>query len=731
MSPNIIIEESTAESASEVLHNLLTSDPLLCEMEMTRGETVTCEGSRSYAAALLAISDANNSSSSGVCHGHSEVLADVSSKLHVVNNAIDSLVQGHSQELAEGIVRNATTGANASSTSLDERCNRLRRQGDLVGSIAQRVESSLIHRGLEPMERCTRKLGRLLELNRVLKTCMKLKFEMTKIRQSNHLWKDVHGNSTSSSSLMMVDLRDLVRVSSSVAVVEELLKELNQVDASSSDGGPSKASHSHSEQKQRLSIVSRLEPEAQLASKAIRTASEDLLNRTLNKKEVSSDADYFNILGATFQVYFNLGELGKACWEAAEKALGAAEKASSQLLNPGNMKRLKSVVGAKTKETVLNEKRIEAAVIWADGMKHAASQVLKIQLVLARKIDPASRQRFIDVVSACSPTEKFLQATTQLKNANASSFSLYDYFWMQYSLILGARVQRLLKYESGVLSEDVAALYPMMRSAAFTLLGQLSDTMQSASAVYSSDPSTIMAGDVKASRGILGGSGFNANKNLDWGNSVNRAADLESTLLQSINMWTSKKFSSKSSTKTTTSKLTMKLIVLKKEWDILQGESNSGFSPLRSAFIESSCRRLCKNLSNLFVENVSVDDNGVTMVSPLPILPSSNDIELLEKSILNEFNLIDPNSRDDFDMVEMICKNVVSMVQKFCSKARAASSIGAKSLDFEIVGDEHYLRSDGSAKDNLAHDLKFVDVMVSYVFSKQFIESLISKYFLI
>ena len=684
----------------------MASDPLLREMEMTK-EDPTREGSRRYAAAILS----RNTNTSG---SYSEALTDVSSKLHVINGAIDELIHGQSQELAESFVQQyATTGVNA---SLSERCNRLRRQGDLVGSISQRVESSLVHRGLEPLEKCTRKLGRLLELNRVLKSCMKLKFEMAKVRQSNHLWKDINVSGDATSSLMMVDLRDLVRVSSSVASVEELLKELSQVDAPNVSGNDLGIS----QQKSRLSIVSRLESEAQIASRGIRLAAEDLLGRTLNKKESTSEADYFNILGTTFQVYLNLGELGEACWTSTEAALAKAEKVSSQLLNPGNMKRLResaqlgvSKVITKSKEMLLNEKRAEAVAKWAGTLLDAASQALKVQLVLARKIDPVSRQRFIEVVSASKPTEKFMEAATKLQSASATSFSLYDYFWTQYAFILGARIQRLLKYENGSLSEDVAALYPMMRSAALALLRPLSDISQSASVVYTDDSHDSVNGNNKLNRGIFGGSDFQADMNLDWNTSASLIIDLESRLMQSTHMWTNGRPEIDVSTKRAPNQVGMKFFVLKKEWNILQGENVTGFAPLRDAFQESSNNRLCMQSSNLFVDNVAVDDNGVTMVSPLPILPSSGDLESMEKVILNEFNLVDLNSRDDFDMVEMIGNNVVNMVKQFCSEARGACSIAANSLDTETISLEHYLRSDGSMKDNLIHDFKFVDVMVS------------------
>ena len=89
-------------------------------------------------------------------------------------------------------------------------------------------------------------------------------------------------------------MRDLVRVSSSVAVVEDVLKDLNRID------------RDHASRKLRLNFFHSLEPEALLASKVIRSTAEELFQRHHNQDEL------FGALDATFGIYFNLGELGKA-----------------------------------------------------------------------------------------------------------------------------------------------------------------------------------------------------------------------------------------------------------------------------------------------------------------------------------------------------------------------------------------------------------------------------------
>ena len=82
-------------------------------------------------------------------------------------------------------------------------------------------------------------------------------------------------------------MRDLFRVSSSVAVVEDLLKDLNSIDKD------------HASSKVRLKFLQTLEPEALLASRAIRSTAEELLQRHHNQDEL------FGVLDAKFSIYFN------------------------------------------------------------------------------------------------------------------------------------------------------------------------------------------------------------------------------------------------------------------------------------------------------------------------------------------------------------------------------------------------------------------------------------------
>lgn len=86
-----------------------------------------------------------------------------------------------------------------------ERCDRLKRQGEVLEGIAARVETSLT-RGLTKMEEATNRLSRVLQLSATLKMILRLQFEASKLE-----------------NFMLDDLRDLTRAAASVAVIEDLL----------------------------------------------------------------------------------------------------------------------------------------------------------------------------------------------------------------------------------------------------------------------------------------------------------------------------------------------------------------------------------------------------------------------------------------------------------------------------------------------------------------------------
>ena len=70
-----------------------------------------------------------------------------------------------------------------------ERCTRLKRQSQVLESVSQRVEQTLL-RGLARMESATSKLERVLHTGQVLKMTMRLVFEAKKISKSGLLLED-------------------------------------------------------------------------------------------------------------------------------------------------------------------------------------------------------------------------------------------------------------------------------------------------------------------------------------------------------------------------------------------------------------------------------------------------------------------------------------------------------------------------------------------------------------
>ena len=690
------IEKS--KTPQNLLEEIELSDPFIRQFNLTK----TRDGSRAYAAALLAAAQQVPNDVTGNSNSHkTSPLIAVNERIGAVQAVLSHLLKDRecSRSLAGSFLNQYANNKGAGTASihgsnLHERCGRLQRQGDLVSSIAQRVESTLLHRGLQPMERCTKKLGRLLELNRVLKQCLKLKFEMTKIRQLEHLFVET----TNDFMLIDADLRDLVRVSSSVSVVEKLL------DSDTLNGATTL---------EELDVVRRLVPEARRASKIVRTASKRLL-----ESQLDSTTTNFNTLGSTLQVYFHLGELPNAVWEAVTKALNMAEKASSQLLNPGNMKRLRD----SAKSTPKNKLMSEASSKWASGVGDAAVQVLNLQMILSRKTDPVTRQRFIDVVSSAvdAVPDKF-QSTT----SSALTFSLFDKFFESYSAILGARIQRLLKYENGTLVDDVAELYPSMRVAALSMLDRIAGAKQSAPILFTSARDGSTDEFFQNRGGIFGGSEFlsfdleKIGLSGDYLLGPSFASSFEQSF-SSGTIWSkpdiddsigndSKMETSQSSPNNFSS--------LGEEWRVLKGfDGGSGLAPLSQAFANSSLKRLTSLVEKFFHDDISIDENGVTMVGTFPTIPSKFDLSLLESSIENETLCIDPNVEGfgNYELLQIICSNIVTVIEKFCDSASRASSImvARKNARTKSISEFHYFDSSDRLTENFNHDLKLIGALV-------------------
>ena len=241
-----------------------------------------------------------------------------------------------------------------------ERCDRLKRQGDVLEGVASRVETSLT-RGLTRMEKATNRLSRVLKLSATLKMILRLQFEASKLE-----------------NFMLDDLRDLTRAAASVAVIEDLLSK------------PELRRKPHSNE-EKIDVVEAIRPHATKTAAAVREAAAALLSQQQqqqgddgsNRTSLSSSSSSIIQLGATLQVYYHLGELPQASWSAVNHALMAAEKATNDFWSPTTLTNLQETATTEAKlsasskklsdtnvqralKNKLKEFRARAATRWAD-----------------------------------------------------------------------------------------------------------------------------------------------------------------------------------------------------------------------------------------------------------------------------------------------------------------------------------------------------------------------------
>ncbi|KAL9189534.1 hypothetical protein ACHAXT_009209 [Thalassiosira profunda] len=454
-----------------------------------------------------------------------EALAEVDRKLALVESlsqrisreapeaVAGPLLRLHGFELAteeDGEVEAKKNGGGnlATLTATRGKAERLERQSQLLDTVAKRVESTL-QRGATRMESATARLSRVLELSATLKMTLRLQFEARKVLHAG-----------SGLDLTVVDLRDLTRAAASVAAMEELLAH---------------PSLTHGEGEGTIDVVEHLRPPAERVASSVRKSAAGLMDELQSHPSSSGTAASLTRLGATLQVYFHLGELPDAAWNAVSSALNAAERAGAGLFHPAALKKmtdsaqseaktLAEAEMAKTKDRgadddggkgkakeshrqrkkqyeatynrlyrrKLREKRAAAAGKWSTAVADAAARAWNLHRVLARRNDPASRRNFLEVVSESPVPTEFAGAEArlvELQNRNASegsaattlskaNFSLFALFWGQLSIGLGGRIRRLLNYDNGALGPDVAALFPAVRSAALSMVAELCDAMQ-------------------------------------------------------------------------------------------------------------------------------------------------------------------------------------------------------------------------------------------------------------
>jgi hypothetical protein len=673
-----------------------------------------------------------------------------------------------------------------------DKCDRLTRQSQLLDTVANRVESAL-ERGLDRMSNATMKLERVLKISEVLKMIMKLKFEAKKVMGSGGLdlealersirdWNgstgiigstdglgegengndhddddDDHYYKEECSASQYIDLRDLTRAAASVAIMEELMN--------------------HEDLKgQGIDIVEEMRPDVERISRAVRKAAAGLLEEQQQQHQqhqhqhhrgsiVGNGVGTFRLpsatrLGATLQVYYHLGELPSATWNAVCLGLDRAEKASGMFLNPSALKRIMESAKAEAKEAAerdvaaavatlgsgdkkqkeifydrafkvkMREKKAEAASKWATSIAEAALHVFNLHRVLLRKTDPVTRKNFMDIVHAAPIPEQFQDAqelfatSWRLGTETRNKISIFTLFWNQMCINLGTRLQRLLKYENGSMASDVATFYPAIRAAALDMLTSIQETMQAGAL---STSSTFMdevsgSGSGMSGRSIMGGTAalddallLGTETRLDREREITSDPMDVGLGITGADQWTRKEMSMGKVSEqmglagrlSTSSHIASALssILTSPEWQALQGTGEVGLYPLQRVFIANLCERLKAPLKRLFLENRVVDENGIDM-RMLPSLPSEKDLDNLEKIFRNELSIADPREGGgDFSMTTMVSESIVDTIEIFCSMAKGATS---------GVSEDQLLHSRKCIPtEELLHDMKVADILAS------------------
>jgi len=615
-----------------------------------------------------------------------------------------------------------------------ERCDRLKRQGDVLEGVAARVETSLT-RGLTRMETATNRLSRVLKLSATLKMILRLQFEASKLE-----------------NLYMDDLRDLTRAAASVAVIEELFSKPEL----------QKKPHSYDE---KIDIVEAIRPHATKTAAAVREAAAALLSQQQEQQgndgsriSLSSSSSSIIQLGATLQVYYHLGELPQASWSAVNYALLVAEKATNDFWSPTTLTNLQETATSEAKfsasskkhsdsnvqralKNKLKEFRAKAALKWADEIAEASKKVWNLQQVLLRKSDPVSRKVFRDVVAAAPVPEKFRSLKdSQVDNGdddssnngkvNTKDWSIFTLYWDRLCQRMGERLKHIISYENGKFAPDVAALYPTTRSATLYMLASLQDTMQAAgvsgSTMMASLDETASSSSSNAFMGVLGGSAALDDSFLQWSTQViiedgskDKSGGKCGAMIRKIgssttsaDSWTvtgdidgSSALSSSVTGIGSSTTTSLSVVFNSSEWLTLQGNNTfqMGLFRMQAVFLDASSERLCAPLEYMFGENVTIDDVG-NAISHLPLLlPSKYDIQRFDTIIRQELAMADPREGGgELSAVTMIAENVVQMIGQFCAQAENAVS---------NVGEDGCLAADGSPTEALVHDLKVTKIM--------------------
>lgn len=535
-----------------------------------------------------------------------------------------------------------------------------------------------------------------------------------------------------------------------------------------------------SKSSQKVAVIEAMRPEVEKAALAVRRLAASLLTEQHSLQATSATST--SRLGGILQIYFHLNELPQAVWSAVSSTLSAAEKAAGLYLNPKQInkileqanrdaadaleaehlqdhvlpssssseskqqKKRTDVQLERLKRKYVKMNRSQLAQHWSSVVGDAVRQISTLHRVLALKSDQVKRQSFLQVVaqSKSGVPDEFAPAQNYLRTqAQDQSINILHLFWTQLCLSLGNRMSRLLKYEGGRLAGDVAALYPVLRAASLSVLGD------------------VKFDDLGGGGGGSGNNGYGGGEGLEGfshgasgslgGNIFQQEAETESNRTKgrlsfntSADSWTVPASTSSSlfgardeGNKNQANARAPDMtggsdsnVLNSTEWKIIMGEYSPkvregaaaviGLSALHSYFQEVSLARLCATLPGLFAREASMAGldmetegvhTGFDATEPtFPTLPSRYDLTKLETLIKDELALADPRQGGgEFSMVPFLCNNVVQMIAKFCRASQNATS----SSIFDKVS---YLQDDEWAPTEvLSHDFKLTAVISSFL----------------
>ncbi|CAB9502933.1 Component of oligomeric golgi complex 5 [Seminavis robusta] len=675
---------SSAAQAASSLALLLQEDILLADYNLhVSGKTE--EVAFAYSAALL-----QNEEAGHVTQKATDALAEVQRKLALVESLAERvsrtspaavaapLLRLHGYEAHQEEEKDPAGTSNATTlTTIRERGERIKRQGEVLDGVARRVETSL-KRGMKRMETVTSRLSRVLALSATLKMILRVKFESSKLDGYD-----------------LEDSRDLTRAAASVAVIEDLLSrpELNGT--------------------QPIQAVEDLRPSIVRTASAVRAAAAKLLE-SHNRSAAVSTSSVVLQLGTTLQVYYHLGELPQAAWSAVDHAIASVQKVTSAFFSAKNITSItddatseaKRLAGSKFSDAQgqrmlkkqLKDYRAAAASKWATGITDAALRVWNLHRVLCRKTDPAQRLVYVDVVSQAEIPDQYKRS-----NKNNSSFIIFSAFWEKMCEVLASRLMETLEQDSQKLAADTAALYPAARTASLEMMGFLSDTMQSGVGTVALDD-----GSSSSPSGILGGSVGLDDQFIGWSSQNNtQVAEAAGLGMDSADSWTrTDRNPSVPDEKvvSSASALSLSVILQSPEWKLLEGSkaSQGGLYPLQSAFQEESMKRLCAPLQFMFPENIALDETGMEAAT-LPMLPSKYDVQRFDTIVREELSTADKREGGgDLSAIKMIAGSICEMVRLFCKQAQNAVC---------SPPDSACLTPEGSTTTTMQHDVKVTKIL--------------------